>query len=206
MSVNNEYKILFQIAKLSYLEKIDESIDKIDICYNNISSKEKEIILKYTKIIYEEFKKIDDINGLCIPLSICLLEVSPAITKQQYSFLTFGIIEDTITGKDIFLVGEKEDFLKRYNPNEVVGGNIHAWITLSDGTIIDPSINFNSNICVNSLIIGSPAEISKEYKYSPYIIGSMIENFPDFFNETELDKIFKNKLEKIKKNYKTITY
>lgn len=194
---NIKYEQLFDIVKNEYIKKNKVFLSNFNVYYKHKSKEDVELMNYCNATGLEEFQKIDDKNGLCMPLSLYLLEIAAIISKCQYSFLTFGRITTTIDNHDIFNVGNKEFFLERYSNTETCS-NIHAWITLSDGTIIDPSIESRKNL--STLVIGSPEQLSAKYEYSPYLIVSCIETTP--LSNFDLEYCY-DRIKKIKSNYKS---
>jgi len=198
---NIKYENEFNIAKQEYIDSLPSEIDKnklisslnFKIQNNQIPNNQIKIINQYTKYVLECFGYIQ--GGLCIPSSICLLEVVAVVTKQKYAFLTFGKIQMSETGKDVFNVQNKEK-CKKILKSGVVGNDIHTWITLANGVIIDPSIDDSKPV------IGSPYNLINKYKYSPYVITDLADT-TEYYNisHDELKKWLKNKIKKVKRNY-----
>ncbi len=196
MNKNEIYKKLFDDAKYNYLLKNNATIEQVDFVYNKASHEEINKINFYNNIVIKELKDLNE-EGLCIPLSICLLSVSAFFMKQQYAFLTYGRIVRTYDSFDMFDVKSQKEFLEKYSEKKEQMKNIHAWITLSGGTIIDPSINYSKK--ESNILIGSPEDLQKEYEYYPYMVREIIE-LEEF---TEFDENYFNKrIISIKNNYR----
>lgn len=190
---NTNYENEFNIAIQEFIDSLPNEADKnklnsslnFKIQNNHISNDKSEIINEYSKYVLECFGHIE--GGLCIPSSRCLLEISAFTINQRFSYLTLGKIINNKTGNDIFNVKNKDYCLNLYNNSNSIGGNIHGWITLEDGTVIDPSINHsNSQGKNNNVLIGSPCKLSESYEYIPFIIQEIfdLDNYKD---KTEKD-------------------
>lgn len=141
-------------------------------------------------------------KGLCTIITSIITEDLQGLLERENACITIGKIKCKENG-NLFNVPNKKMVLNRMieqvlsNQPPGIGGNIHVWITLSDGTIIDPTIDitldnknpitFNSN----NIICGSPKEIYKKhgYKYIPYLVTSY--TFTDTATYKKLDKIEK---------------
>lgn len=114
-------------------------------------------------------------KGLCSYLCNLNIEAFMILLEEEIAFLTVGkiLVED----KNVFNIPEKEVVINKLisDSNEfknvLMGGNLHLWITLGNGMIIDPSIKLSIND-INEVVIGSPSNICKNsnYKYLPYIV------------------------------------
>jgi len=191
------YEKLFHIVKIDFLQRNGKTFEAIENFYNSIAEDSIEKMSDYASYAKKEFKRVEKTKGLCAPLSSSLLDLCCFLSGAEYACLTIGKIEDTTTKQDIFAVGNKENFLLQFPHHHIekLGGNMHVWITLSDGTIIDPSIK-------ERLIIGSPTNLENiyKYKYFPYIINEIVKN-DSTINEQNLILQFKKKIEKIIKRY-----
>lgn len=126
------------------------------------------------------YKYIDNLpfKGLCTIMTTILIKDLQGLLERETACITIGKIECKKNG-NLFNVSNKKKFLNKIKKQLLddkilkLGGDIHAWITLCDGTIIDPTIDVTlDNIDANGVVCGSPEKIYKNhgYKYSPYMI------------------------------------
>lgn len=109
--------------------------------------------------------------------NIHLEDIGKIIPKAQYLYLTAGMLLDE--EENIYNVPPKGEEGMLFG-NRV--GNIHVWITLDSGEIIDLAHNLNiayvrKNDSLIRPIIGNPNTIKKKYglEYIPYkIIGNIM--------------------------------
>ena len=141
-------------------------------------------------------------KGLCTIITSIISEDLQGILERENACITIGRIECKKNG-NLFNVPTKKMFLNKMieqvsnNQLPGIGGNIHVWITLSDGTIIDPTIDITLNnkipivFDVDNIVCGSPQKIYKRYKYKyiPYIVTSYTAT--DTYIYKRLDKIEK---------------
>lgn len=199
--INDKYNIDFDNAKSNYIkvvptanqELIDSfpfKIQQIDnIKYHSLDDyNEFALSLLHTK--YKEYK------GLCGILSTLLLEASALVYRADYTFLTVGRILHK--DKNIFNIPEKDNVLNKIIIDQntfqksLLGSNLHVWITLGNGIIIDPSILLTLNN-TNKVIVGLANELNSTYTYEPYLVVDMkdISKIINNANDIPIDKLCK---------------
>jgi|TARA_R110002033_G_scaffold29007_4_gene65285 hypothetical protein len=149
-------------------------------------------------------------KGLCGFLSHSSIEAFSYLLEENISFLTVGKIS-LADNTNIFNVPEKEIVMNRFiediktKRNLIMGSNLHIWITLCNGTIIDPSILLTLNSKQN-VLIGSPQEIynNNGYIYTPYFINdykdisTIINSYQHYPQNLVLENLINNKIQNMK--------
>ena len=189
--INNSYIGKFQREKKKFLQKLDKSLEVIEITFKDIWFNAIDDIQEYRKNAIKEFKQLEEKKGLCVPISYSMLPVIVFYLQEEYAYLTFGKILNG--NNDIFNVGTKDDYHKMIEKTKEYGNKIHAWITTASGNIIDLTIKEN-------IVFGSPVSIYNKYNYiyEPYEVYdcSVLDNIQN------IDKAFKGNIQIITKGFK----
>jgi len=206
---NKVYEKKFNEVKYNMLKARDGNKEMIDsfpfemqpILLNEIN------INEYNIVALKKLNRNNEVRGLCAMLSSLTLEGYAMLLNQDFAFLTVGKVLDE-NNNNIFNVPEKENVIndisknQREFDNSLVGGNLHVWITLGNGMIIDPSITLTIYE-ENDVVIGFPKDISKKYIYEPYMLLDMIEvseiNKVDYYpKEAMFNHLINEKFETLK--------
>lgn len=114
-------------------------------------------------------------KGLCSYLCNSNIEAFMILLEEEVAFLTVGKI--LVENENVFNIPEQETVMNKLVndskefKNVLMGGNLHLWITLGNGMIIDPSIKLSIDNR-NEVVIGTPSNIGKKFSYTylPYIV------------------------------------
>ena len=190
---NQDYKLAFQKNKYALSDITGASKQEIDTYIFNMNTNVsyqhfKEPLCHFNNISIQKLNISEKTFGACGMLSSINLEAFAILLEENFSFLTIGKILHQ--NKNIFSVPEREIVISKMKQDQqqvsfsLLGSNIHAWITLGNGLIIDPSISM-SLYSKNDVIIGFPNELANQYIYEPYIVA-------DFKDISEINKMYKN--------------
>ena len=183
---NNTYIKQFNKEKynLAYINDTEHTI--IDTYPCKINTKKKSYNESFMlEILNHALLKLNvdsNTKGLCSLLSNITLEAFSILCDEPISFITVGRIINS-NGKNIFKVPEKNtviSIMKKDQQEKGVsssGGNLHVWITLGNGLIIDPSILLTiAN--TKKVLYGFPNELISQFTYEPYTV-SEIKDFSE---------------------------
>jgi len=117
-------------------------------------------------------------TGLCTYLNRIGSKSFILSSRLDFGYITVGSV--LFKSKNVFNVPAKNEFLRKikheYLENQKVrlGGNIHVWLTLQNGQILDVSINHTLNGNKN-IIIGRPDTLLRDHhlEYLPYFVVDM---------------------------------
>ncbi|RLA82871.1 MAG: hypothetical protein DRG78_05970 [Epsilonproteobacteria bacterium] len=144
----------------------------------------------YNELAIRKLDITSKTHGACSMLSTMLLEAFSILHNQDIAFLTVGRISND-ESKNIFFTPDRETVIKKMKEDQqnysktLLGGNIHVWITLGNGMIIDPSISMTHH-GKNKVVAGFPEDLKDKYKYQPYLVV-------DFKDLTLINKQYENK-------------
>jgi len=202
--------IKYELCRFNpYVTKDDIDTFPLKIKKRKINSNELEIMNFYNKYILEELNSPIS-NGLCGFLSYLSIEVFSCILRERIAYLTIGRIKKD--EKNIFSVPDKDKVINRFLNDAkeyntiLMGSNIHVWITLGNGIIIDPSILLTLDNNKN-ILVGTPNEIyqTKGFVFEPYFINdfkdvsNIFHNF-EYYNENDIYKrLIKEKVSSLNK-------
>jgi len=193
---NKKYNDMFEKNKFNFLY-ICSDVTKQDIESYEFKMNPSPISFDINKLNYFNSIAINRLGanektpGLCGFLTTLTLEVFCALLKQNIAYLTVGKIYNSIS-PNIFFTPDINTVINKMKEDQInkggsfLGGNIHAWITLDNGLIIDPSISLTIEK-KNEVVVGFPNDINNKYIYEPYTVTNIIDyksmNIPEHLVE-----------------------
>ena len=179
--IDIKYEIDFNNSKNNYKKVVptvnQELINSFPFKIQQNYNIKYECLNNYNKFALNLLQtKYKESKGLCGMLSTLLFETSALIYKEDFIFLTVGKI--LYQDKNIFNIPNKNNVLNKIIKDQntykksLLGGNLHVWITLGNGIIIDPSILLTLHN-ENKVLIGLASELYTTYTYEPYLVADM---------------------------------
>ncbi|SCA58119.1 putative TmRNA [Candidatus Terasakiella magnetica] len=170
---------------MSYVEEFKSAVSRsnengIDVTFPLIKRKpylDKKTLNKYSRFFSQKFTDIgyEAFKGQCLAISQATHEYLEEKVKIP-SILTFGYV--VLDDDDYFKQDENFYSALVRNPSRKQSENIHAWVTLTSGEIIDPTFATSYAYAhgieemKGSVVSGYADKLNKGMSYHPMIVGS----------------------------------